>query len=167
MRALPIIASLAFMAAFGTASAQDTEAPAAAPALVQGWSEPQLGKVLEMAAASGPSFSGAPERPVVDAANAEGLRFRLMGQGCQGETCTALIAVMGIGLPEGADANALAAAFNAKFVQAKFQPQGATAVLMTRYILIQGGVSEENLAANLAQFLAIAAAAQKEVSPAG
>ena len=108
-------------------------------------------------------------KPGVLAQTADGLSIGVYAKGCAESAdlptpvCQAVEGVVSYDPGAGGDAAALAASLNHQYAAGKFMAEGDGSVRLTRYFVVEGGVSPANLKAQIGVFLAMATAAKQTV----
>jgi hypothetical protein len=144
-------------------------ARAAAPALVDHWSEPVVERLLQSLGATGLERTTLAGEPGLLARTADGLSLGVYAKACSPATapaepfCRGIEGIASFDPGKGADRAALATRLNHQYAAGKFMVEPDGSIRLTRYIDVDAGVSEANLRSQLGGFLALADAAKAVV----
>jgi len=145
-------------------SAKAAEAP-----LVDHWSEPVMQRLLLSLGAGDQQQTILAGAPGLLARTTDGLSFGFYAKACsptntpEGPYCRGVEGIASFDPGRGADRTALVDRLNRQYAAGKFMAEANGTIRLTRYIDVDAGVSEGNLRAQLAEFIALAEAAKDAV----
>ena len=143
-------------------------AVAAAP-MVDRWNEPAVTATLQGLGAADVKDATLAGQPGLIATTRDGLAIGLYAKACtpgpasSPPVCRGLEGVALFDPGAAADPGLLVDRLNHDHVTGKFMLERDGSILMTHYVNLDGGISPENLRAELADFFAVAAAAKRTV----
>ena len=150
---------------FGQAQAQ------APPSLVERWDSGLLVDTLHALSATEVQSGATADRPTITAVTRDGLSIGLQARGCDtpnpltGPVCHAIEAVVIFDLSQRPDRAALADQLNHSYALGKFTLEPDGSLRATRYILLDGGVSQDNLRQELVDFFTVGVLARRTIWP--
>ena len=152
-----VILSLVFCAALASqAMAQ------AAPSPIDHWDSGLLVDILHALGSTDVEVSAADGHPIITAITREGLKATLVAKGCDpstadgGSTCHAVEVIFTFPLSTSSDRVATADQLNHGFALGKYTLEADGMLRDTRYLLLDGGVSQDNLRAELIDTFTVA-----------
>jgi hypothetical protein len=149
-----------------------TTAQAQAPTSnVDRWDAGLLTDMLHSLAAKDVRVSLTDGRPALEATSREGLALTLLARGCDtpvpasGEACHAIEGLVTFDLSQTPNRAVIADQLNHGFAMGKFTIEPNGALRVTRYVLLDGGVSQDNLRQQLIDFIQVAALTRQTIWP--
>jgi len=134
----------------------------ASPSPVDRWESGLLADTLNTFGATNVQVSAVDSRPVITAVTREGLSATLLAKGCDtpppasGPVCHALEIIFTFDVKQRPDAATLADQLNHEFALGKFTVEPDGSLRATRYLLLDGGVSQDNLRQELVDMFTVA-----------
>ena len=149
---------------FAAGAAQAADAP-----LVDHWNEPQVERLLQSLGANSFERTTLAGLAGVIARTSDGISIGVYAKACAAATppaeplCRGVEGISSFAPGPSVDRPALADRLNHQYAAGKFLAEQDGTIRLTRYIDVQGGVSEANLRAQLASYIALSRAARDAV----
>lgn len=143
----------------------------APPSPVDRWDSGLLIDTLHGLGATEVHVGGADGRPTLAAVTREGLNVALYAKGCQtpppvsGGLCHAIEGVITFDLSQRSDRVALTDQLNHGFAMGKFTVEPDGSLRATRYFLLDGGVTQDNLRQELIDFFTVGVLTRQTIWP--
>ncbi len=157
------------LAALAVAIACSGTARAAEPVLIDRWNEPVVERLLTSLGATDLQRTTLAGQAGLIARTADGLGIGVYAKACAAATppaeplCRGVEGIASFASGPGVDHAALADRLNHQYAAGKFLVERDGTIRLTRYIDVEAGVSEANLRAQLAGFIALSSAAKDAV----
>ncbi|QUD88452.1 YbjN domain-containing protein [Phenylobacterium montanum] len=145
----------------------------AQPAMISRWDSGQLVNVLQSLGVSEIHVGELGGRPAVTGRTREGLSVGLFAKGCDAANppipvvCHSIEGAITYDAAGKPDRTALANQLNHDYALGKFMAEPDGTIRGSRYFMLDGGVSEENLRAELNGYFAVGALASRAIWPQG
>jgi hypothetical protein len=142
----------------------------ASPSPVDHWDSGLLLDTLRGLGASGAQVSATGGRPVITAVTREGLAATLLAKGCDnpepatGPSCHAIEIIFTFDVSQRPDRAALADQLNHGYALGKFTVEPDGSLRASRYLLLDGGISQDNLRQELIDIFTVADLTRRTLS---